>query len=130
MVDSKLWVVWSIAALTLPIDLSVFDSLASGTIFVFAFECLNFETWKVIVWDRKFTCNLWILSLCLPCNNVLILNVGLGGSCVCKAASNLSLEGMGASDVPWDHSKTLRCKYCYGSYEVVSGIDLQGDVIV
>ena len=50
MFDNKIWLSRSIAALTLPLRLSVFsdlDSLALGTVFVLALECFLLKLWKV-----------------------------------------------------------------------------------
>ena len=50
MFDNKVWLSMSIAALTLPMFLSVFsvfDSLALVTIFVLALECFLLKLWKV-----------------------------------------------------------------------------------
>ena len=50
MFDNKVWLSMSIAALTLPMYLSVFsvfDSLALVTIFVLALECFLLKLWKI-----------------------------------------------------------------------------------
>jgi len=49
MFDNKIWLSKSIAALTLPLRLSVFsdlDSLALGTVFVLALEYFSLELWE------------------------------------------------------------------------------------